>query len=185
MNRAQKQALAESNLDLFETPSSVSKTSLTAKSGELPDIDDLYWLFGALNKRYFNNQLPPVTIEYSTRMLAAGMYFPARRTIRIGIKYHTIYPEEITDTLKHEMIHVIHLRHDARFKAEAARIGASVKAKSHPALRKPPRYIYVCPNCGREYPRQKQLRMASCGVCTVGRKYDSRFKLRRQAVKSG
>lgn len=185
MNRSQKQALAKSNYDLFKVSPSASQATLTVKNGELPDIDDLYWLFGAYNKRYFNGQLPPVTIEYSTRMLAAGMYLPARRTIRIGVKYHTIYPEEITDTLKHEMIHVLHLRHDARFRAEAARIGASVKAKSHPDLRKPPRYVYICPNCGREYPRQKQLRMASCGVCTVGRKYDSRYKLRRLDEKSG
>lgn len=39
----------------------------------------------------------------------------------------------------------------------------------------PARYVYQCPACGKLYPRQKPLRMASCGRCSDG--YDARFKL--------
>jgi predicted SprT family Zn-dependent metalloprotease len=147
-------------------------------SGKLPTISELYRLFDTYNWMYFRGQLPRVSIEYSGRMSSAGSFTPDRRLIRIGRKYHELFPDEIHDTLKHEMIHIRHLHHDAGFKQEAARIGASVRARSHPALRKPPRYIYVCPGCGREYPRQKRLRMASCGYCSKGGEYDERYKLR-------
>ncbi len=40
----------------------------------------------------------------------------------------------------------------------------------------PPRYVYQCPACGERYPRQRRLRMASCGSCSSS--YDGRFKLR-------
>ncbi len=39
----------------------------------------------------------------------------------------------------------------------------------------PARYVYQCPVCAKLYPRQKPLRMASCGRCSDG--YDARFKL--------
>ncbi|MFG0320196.1 MAG: hypothetical protein ACF8XB_23185, partial [Planctomycetota bacterium JB042] len=40
----------------------------------------------------------------------------------------------------------------------------------------PPRYLYRCPSCETLYPRQRPLRMASCGDCASG--YDARFKLK-------
>jgi predicted SprT family Zn-dependent metalloprotease len=144
----------------------------------MPEVAELYRMFERFNWMYFAGQLPRVRIEYSKRMSSAGSYTPQRRLIRIGRKYHQLFPDELEDTLKHEMIHILHLRHGAAFKAEAARIGASVRAKSHPALRKPPKYVYRCPGCEREYPRQKRLRMASCGVCTTGRSFDPRYKLK-------
>ncbi|MBU0985377.1 MAG: SprT-like domain-containing protein [candidate division Zixibacteria bacterium] len=146
--------------------------------GELPDVATLYRLFDRYNWMYFEGRLTRPTIEYSGRMTSAGMYMPRRHLIRIGRKYHEIFSDEVADTLKHEMIHILHLRHDAAFKAEAKRVGASVRARSHPALRRPARYLYVCPGCGMEYPRQKRLRMASCGKCSKGGRYDERFKLR-------
>jgi predicted SprT family Zn-dependent metalloprotease len=143
----------------------------------LPSVAELYRRFGAYNRQYFEGQLPRPKIEYSARMLTAGSYHPNTRTIKIGRKYHEIFPEEIDDTLKHEMIHIRHFYHDAAFRKEAARIGASVRARSHPSLRKPPRYVYTCPSCGRTYPRQKRIRMASCGACSRAGRYDERFKL--------
>jgi predicted SprT family Zn-dependent metalloprotease len=109
-------------------------------------------------------------------MLVAGGYFPDKNEIRISVKYHTFFPDEVYDTLKHEMIHIVHFKHDAAFKRMARRIGASIRANEHPALRRRPRYIYICPGCFAEYPRQKRLRMASCGKCSKG-KFDPRYKL--------
>ncbi len=155
--------------------------SLTSDS-RLPSVAELYEMFDRYNWLYFKGKLPRVAIEYSSRMTCAGSYSPHNKCIRIGRKYHEIFPQDIEDTLKHEMIHIVHYRHDAAFKAMARRIGASVRARSHPKLRRPPKYIYVCPNCGLEYPRQKRLVLASCGDCSGG-KYNERFKLKRKQVK--
>ena len=201
--KRQLKALTALNLDLFEPevvsvpapatidalirdharPTAVAVSSLEddralESLSEMPTVADLYSLFDRYNWMYFDGVLPRPSIEYSRRMTSAGAYLPGRRLIRIGLKYHQIFPEEIADTLKHEMIHIIHLKHDAAFKAEASRIGASLRAKSHPALRRPPRYTYICDSCGSVYPRQKRLRMASCGTCSRGGRYDRRFKLR-------
>ena len=198
--KRQKKALAALNFDLFpladscppapatiyskiqmqthrrQVPAAVETISLT--SSQLPAETELYRLYDVYNWTYFAGQLPKVSIEYSGRMMSAGAYMPQQKLIRISRRYHEIFPDEIGDTLKHEMIHILHLRHGAAFKREATRIGASLRARSHPSLRKPPRYLYECPNCGRRYPRQRRLRMASCGDCSPGRKFDLRFKLK-------
>ncbi len=155
----------------------------SARTG-LPTVEELYRLFDYYNWKYFGGKLPKVRIEYSTRMNAAGSYSINRKLIRIGRKYHELFPEDVEDTLKHEMIHIIHHHHDAAFKKEADRVGASLRAREHPALRRPPKFIYECPGCGMEYPRQKRLVMASCGKCSKGRRFDPRFKLRRKKISS-
>ena len=201
MTRSKRQfkALAALNLDLFRHPVLAAPAPATlynaiaheahqnrvadtmhlqdSISGSLPPVSDPYRLFDEYNWLYFGGKLPGVRIEYSSRMSSAGSYTPSQKLIRIGRKYHELFPEDLADTLKHEMIHLIHLKHDKAFRAEASRLRTSVKARSHPSLHKPPKYVYVCPNCGREYPRQKRLRMSSCGSCSP-RRYDERYKLR-------
>jgi len=153
------------------------EASATPQPAELPTEDELYRLFDQYNWTYFRGQLRRPTIQYSDRMTMAGAYLPEQRIIRISRRYHRLFPEEITDTLKHEMIHLIHLKHDARFKAEAGRVGASVKARTHPSLGRPPKYVYECRECRTEFPRQKRLVLASCGYCSPRGRYDVRFKL--------
>jgi len=143
---------------------------------DLPSEADLYRLYDEYNWFYFGGKLPAARIEYSTRMTSAGSFSVRERLIRVGRKYHELFPEEIADTLKHEMLHFLYPTHSATFKKEAARIGASVRARSHPSLCKPPKYVYACPGCGKLYPRQKRLRMASCGDCSKSG-FDTRFKL--------
>jgi len=198
--KIQKKALAALNYNLFrledhcppspatiytkilqhtqQAPIQISTQAIKLSRTELPSLEQLYRMFDVYNWTYFKGKLPKVSIEFSNRMTSAGSYLPERKLIRIGRKYHEIFPNEIGDTLKHEMIHILHLHHNAAFRAEAQRIGASVKARSHPSLRKPPRYVYICHNCGRQFLRQKRLRMASCGYCTSGREFDPRFKLK-------
>jgi predicted SprT family Zn-dependent metalloprotease len=163
-------SITADNYDLFDGLGEFKATV------ELPSVADLKRMFDIYNREYFDGQLPPVRIRYSKRMLVAGGYFPQKREICISEKYHKYFPDEVYDTLKHEMIHIINFKHDAAFKKMARRIGASVRANDHPALRRPPRYIYICPHCFTEYPRHKRLRMASCGRCSKG-KFDARFKL--------
>lgn len=144
---------------------------------KLPTLAELYRLFDMYNLLHFDGLLPKVKIVYSTRMLAAGSCAPYDNEIRIGVRYHQIFPHELEDTLIHEMIHLIHPGHDSAFKKMARRLGVSVHANSHPELSRPPKYLYQCPGCLREYPRQKRLRLTSCGHCS-GDRYDERFKLR-------
>lgn len=158
------------NYDLFDSADEFASIS------ELPSLSDLQRMYDIYNREYFEGRLPTIKIRYSKRMLVAGGYFPQKREIRISEKYHTYFPDEVYDTLKHEMIHLIHFKHDAAFKNMARRIGASLRANEHPALRRPPRYIYICPHCNTEYPRHKRLRMASCGRCSKG-KFDAQYKL--------
>lgn len=151
--------------------------SLSVSRAESQSDPQLYELFERYNWMYFDGRLPRVRLIWSSRMMSAGSYTPSDRTIRIGKKYHEIFPHELDDTVKHEMIHILHLNHDADFKREAKRVGASVRAQAHPLLRRPPKFVYICGACGVEYPRQKRIRMASCGKCSRGR-FDERYKLR-------
>jgi len=145
---------------------------------ELPTDSELYEIFDRLNFKYFDNQIPRLNIKYSKRMLIAGSYCPTKKEIKIGWKYHLIFRNDIEDTMAHEMIHYFYPNHGRQFRAMAKSLGVSLKAKEHPGLRLTCRYLYYCPNCGRECPRQKRLRMASCGKCSTGRQFDARFKLK-------
>ncbi|MEW5795659.1 MAG: SprT-like domain-containing protein [Candidatus Zixiibacteriota bacterium] len=199
-NKRQLRAASSLNLDLFRpdnvqvpapatlyskitrfaevspVPSLVDR-HIPVNGEQLPSEEQLCQLFDHYNWLYFRGRLRRPRIEYSSRMTTAGAFFPKLKLIRISRRYHELFPEEIADTLKHEMIHLVHLKHDASFQAEAKRIGASVKARTHPLLGRPPTYVYECPSCGTDFPRQKRLVMASCGYCSKGGQYDRRYKL--------
>ena len=159
------------------TPAPLLRERSLATDG-LPSIAELYRRFETFNWIYFQGKLPRPVIQYSNRMNSAGSYTPNGRIIKIGRKYHELFPQDIDDTLKHEMIHIIHFYHDAAFRKEAKRIGASMRARAHPSLVRPPKYLYQCPGCQRKFPRQKQLRQSSCGYCSEKGKFDARYKLK-------
>lgn len=180
MNRKKSSSgVLPTTLDLFEQPflvESKRREPEVAETGLLPSIDELYRKFQQYNIKYFAGKLPTPRIRYSQRMLCAGQYIRSRQEIVMSRKYHEVFPQDIDDTLKHEMIHIIHFNHSADFKREAARIGASVKAKTHQTLRMQPRYVYQCRACKTEYPRRKRLISASCGKCSPSR-FDPKYKL--------
>ncbi len=180
MNRKKSSSgVLPTTLDLFEQPFLVEDKkplAIDTGSGALPSIDELYQRFQQYNIKYFAGKLPTPRIRYSPRMLCAGQYIRSRQEIVLSRKYHEVFPQDIDDTIKHEMIHIIHFNHSSDFKREAARIGASVKAKSHQSLRMQPRYVYQCRICKTEYPRRKRLISASCGKCSPSR-FDPKFKL--------
>ncbi|MCH9031947.1 MAG: SprT-like domain-containing protein [candidate division Zixibacteria bacterium] len=150
---------------------------MNAAPENLPEVGELYRLFDLFNLLHFDGKLPNVRLSYSTRMLSAGSCSPLTPEIKLGVRYHQIFHEELTDTLKHEMIHLVHYYHDAAFQAKAEEMGVSMHAQSHPDLRRPSRYVYECPECRKTYPRQKRFRMVSCGDCSDG-SFEKRFKLR-------
>jgi predicted SprT family Zn-dependent metalloprotease len=60
----------------------------------------------------------------------------------------------------------------------AALTGASleeIRSALLPVRRRPPKYLYACPGCGRQVPRRKRGRW-SCGHCAP--RFDERFVLR-------
>lgn len=178
MNRKKSSTSAlPTTLSLFEQSFLIQPQREEKPTSEfLPSVDELYSRFHKFNIEYFAGKLPTPRIRYSDRMLCAGQYNRSRMEIIMSRKYHEVFPEDIDDTLKHEMIHIIHFSHNSDFKREAQRIGASVKAKAHHSLRMPARYVYQCKACKAEYPRRKRLISASCGKCSPNR-FDARFKL--------
>jgi len=174
--KRQREALSEVNIDLF-SPENLSAICITDPStANLPSEDELYRMFESLNRQHFDNTLPRPTIEWSTRMKHAGKCEMKAGIIRLGRAYHEHYPEDVVDTLKHEMIHLIHPNHGPEFHREAKRIGTSRYARNYPGMLKGMKYIYKCPTCGTEYPSRKMLRMRSCGKCSGG-KFNRTHKL--------
>lgn len=147
----------------------------SAPAVSLPDPEELARRFAEFNLRYFANTLPPVTIKWSNRMRIAGTCDSHRRIITLSHVYHTHFPNDVDDTLKHEMIHLRCPQHDAAFRREAARIGTSVHCHDYPELHPRARFIYFCPTCNTEYPRVKRAQLY-CGQC-ARRGFDPRFKL--------
>jgi predicted SprT family Zn-dependent metalloprotease len=184
--RKQREAMKMANFDLFFTSGDTAVDGRPNETRMLPDQGGLYEMFMAINHKYFGGTLPRVSIEWSKRMRVAGKYFVDERLIKLGRKYHEYYPDEVEDTLKHEMVHILYPDHGPQFKREAARIGTSNHARDYPGGTSPHKYIYICPACGQKYYRHRRLRMASCGTCSK-HGYDSRFKLKlhRSVSKNG
>lgn len=164
MKHSTLQSLAKAQTDLFAPRAVV-----------LPDAAELARRYAQFNLRYFRNTLPRVIIKWSKRMRIAGTCDSHRRIITLSHTYHTHFPDDVDDTLKHEMIHLRCPHHDAAFRREAARIGASVHCRDYPELHPRARYMYVCPVCDTEYPRVKRAQLY-CGRC-ARRGFDPRFKL--------
>jgi len=177
MRQAARQALKIHNLDLFTSDPEEEFLEKIRGGHFFPDEADLHRLYDNLNVKYYCGTLPKVKIEWSSRMKHAGKCIVTHRIIRLGTGYHQHYPEDIVDTLKHEMIHLKILNHGPEFTREAARIGTTRFAKDYPGMLRGLKYLYQCPACGETFPSRKRFRERSCGRCSKG-KYDPRFKLK-------
>src|SRR5690606_15225155 len=89
------------------------------RAARLPSVDELDQRYERFNRLYFENLLPradDVTIEWSRRMTsAAGRCYTKRRIIRLSTHYHEKFPEEVDQTLLHEMIHLLVPNHGPLF----------------------------------------------------------------------
>ncbi len=142
---------------------------------ELPDNEELARRFIRFNARYFNNKLPHATVRWSQRMRIAGTCDRSRRVISLSWAYHQYFPEDVDDTLLHEMIHLRLPHHDDAFRREAERVGATVHCKEYPGLHPRAKYVYICPNCQATFHRERRERLY-CGRCARNR-LDSRYIL--------
>ena len=145
-----------------------------AMPASLPPNTDLTAAFEALAREFYPGHRLAFRVEWSRRMnRSAGLCYYRRKVVRLSWKYHAAFPQEISNTLKHELIHAAGvLGHGRRFRAEARRLGCDVHAKPMP--RRPFRYVYACPSCANEVRTRKRVDF-SCGRCS--RKWDPRFRL--------
>jgi DNA-directed RNA polymerase subunit RPC12/RpoP len=115
-------------------------------------------------------------------------------------------PQSIEVTMAHELIHLAdrvrgtprrhrHHGYDSIAADEAAITGygleelrrllheESVRRESLRRSRRPIRYLYQCPNCGKEYPRARRYSQAvSCSSCDS--RYNPQFRLQQRAYPS-
>ncbi len=159
----------------------------------LMPLEPLLPLFHRLNREHFDGSLvqgngPLVAVRWSDGRMrtTAGIYRrgpavapPLGREIVLSRPLLDPLPRSATEsTLCHEMIHawidlVLRQResHGPCFRAQMEAINAaqtrfkvSIRHR-FPVPQRPPRWIAVCPNCGRRSPYRRRVRQAACRLC--------------------
>ncbi len=159
--------------------------------------DDFRRLWADLNARYFRGALPPIDIQWSERLTASAGLFVSRRGPRsrsldsagegtrrmIRLSRPLLAgrpPQELIETLAHEMIHQWQYDllkrwpdHGAEFRRKMREMAAgglrvTIRHDLHEAVRTMTRYRWQCAACGQTYERQRrtiQPRRHRCGAC--------------------
>ncbi len=147
-----------------------------------------------LSRRFFENRLPPITIEWSTRLTAsAGMFVSCvgprslwvsreyrhgeARVIRLSAPLLRHQPEdEIWRTLAHEMIHQWQFdirKHcpshgpefrDMMHRMNAEGLGITVRHRLETAVSQH-RYVWQCVRCRAAYPRLRRSIIPGRHMC--------------------
>jgi SprT protein len=135
-------------------------------------------------------------VEWNSRLkTAAGRADYREKLISLNPRLAE-YPAEVDRTLRHELAHIL-----AQFRAKTRRriaphgaewqqacrdLGIADEKRCHtlpfPARHFPPRFIYRCPNCLRDFPRVRKIkRTVACLACCRahnGGEFDVRFRLK-------
>lgn len=140
----------------------------------LPADHELELAFRGLVAEYYPGKKVDFRVEWSDRMSrSAGLCYYRKGVIRLSLRYHRVFPQEILNTLKHELIHAAGvLGHGRKFLSEARRLGCDVKARPMPG--RPYKWVYACPACGLEVKTRRRVDY-SCGRCS--RRWNPRFRL--------
>ena len=158
-------------------------------------MHELLNLFQRVNEIHFDGFLEPPVLKWNSRLRSsAGRFIPGSRKWFLErppvIEIATYLKEEIEaekhllDTIAHEMIHYwlwVRRRpygHTPEFWEKMQLMGVS---RYNPVPRlKPPKYLYRCPGCSRDFPARKKWGKLACATCCKthsGGKFDIRFKL--------
>ena len=115
--------------------------------GETNGPPELVSVFNRLNSTYFGGKLSYISLVVTHACYRRELRL-AKRVIRLSERHHKRYPEDITITMLHEMLH-LHLErgHDNVFNQAATALGVPLKSRGR-ADRRPYKYLYACPNCG-------------------------------------
>ena len=165
-------------------------------------------LFQHLNSKYFEGQLDEPVLKWNSRLRSsAGRFIPGTRsrvsklnfwsrataplTRKPVIEIATYLKSEaeaqfhIQETLAHEMIHYwlwVRKRpygHNEEFYAKMKLLG--VRRYNPIPKRSPPKYLYRCDSCLKEFPARRKLGLLACAGCCKSHshgRFDERFKLR-------
>jgi predicted SprT family Zn-dependent metalloprotease len=139
----------------------------TAVLPALPDVAELQMLFAQYNVVYFRGEIPAFRIAYNARFSnLAGRVIYKPPTIELSPKHLTGKPQELRETLLHEMIHAwLHARgenpgHTPAFKRKMKELGLTSiyhdLGKAAPLNESPKRYILRCEKCFMEVLRKRK-----------------------------
>lgn len=138
-----------------------------------------------------------VRVEWNARLrTTAGLAHYGKNLVMLNPKLADFGPEEIDQTLRHELAHLVaHFRagrrriapHGAEWRAACAALGLPDEQRCHqlplPRARRVPKHFYRCPHCRTEVPRVRPFRrrvacLACCRAHADGR-YSERFRLEK------
>ncbi|MBV9439464.1 MAG: SprT-like domain-containing protein [Candidatus Eremiobacteraeota bacterium] len=133
----------------------------------LPDVAELQLLFAQLNLMHFRGEIPAFRIAYNARFSnLAGRITYRPPLIELSPKHLAGKPQELHETLLHEMIHAwLHARgenpgHTRAFKKKMREIGLPSiyhdLGKATPLNESPKRYIVRCEKCTAEVLRKRR-----------------------------
>lgn len=143
----------------------------------LPDVADLQLLFAQLNYVHFDGEIPSYRIAYNNRFAnLAGRITYKPPTIELSPKHLDGKPDELRETLLHEMIHAwLHARgqnpgHTLAFKKKMRELGLRSiyhdLGTARPLNESMKRYILRCEKCTGELLRKrKPPANAVCARC--------------------
>lgn len=122
----------------------------------------LYFMYDRLNELVFNNKLPKCKVVWNKRTSkVAGSAWCEDRKIEISYKYHSKYPEELLNTMVHEMTHILYPNDDH---SEVWKKGIKKLNDEFPILELQQysklrywKYVYGC-DCGKEWKRSSKFR---------------------------
>lgn len=162
----------------------------------LVPLERVQAMWQSLAHHFFENRLPLITIEWSTRLTAsAGLFVSqigprswwasreyrqgAARVIRLSAPLLRDQPEEeLRRTLAHEMIHQWQFdirkhrpSHGAEFREmmhrmNAAGLGVTVRHQLSVAVQRHHRYAWQCLQCGMAYHRQRRTIIPTRHICS-------------------
>jgi predicted SprT family Zn-dependent metalloprotease len=133
----------------------------------LPDVAELQLMFAQYNFLHFDGELPTYRIGYNARFSnLAGRITYKPPTIELSPKHLVGKPDDLRETLLHEMIHAwLHAKglppgHTPTFKRKMKELGLSSiyhdLGKPAPLNESTKRYILRCDTCSMELLRKKK-----------------------------
>jgi predicted SprT family Zn-dependent metalloprotease len=133
----------------------------------LPDVAELQLMFAQFNFLYFDGEIPTHQIAYNARFSnLAGRIVYKPPLIELSPKHLRGKPDELRETLLHEMIHAwLFARgqnpgHTATFKKKMRELGLRSiyhdLGKAAPLNESPKRYIVRCEKCAMEVLRRRK-----------------------------
>ena len=155
---------------------------------DLPDVAELQLLFAQYNFVHFDGEIPAFRIAYNARFSnVAGRISYKPPLIELSPKHLRGKPEELRQTLLHEMIHAWcfarfrDMGHGSRFKKKLRECGLDSiyheLGNVRPLRESGRRFILRCEQCAFEVLRKRRpVKPASCPRCNKQR-FDPRYPL--------